>query len=197
MRVDDLLGGEDFIEPPIVGAQAHPFRLGDIIADAAVRPELAPQLEGAPKRPVVSGFALRSIGEPVGLARREGEGAVWQVELRRPPPCPRAHEPPPPAAQGLGRRLELDPVIRLAPLPVPSGGCVAQPHAPRFLAEMGLVADRADPLRVGTRPAASSVSPGSRSPSGAFRSRCCRRDVDFTGTGKPPRDQIVEFCPVS
>ena len=65
MRVDDFLGGEDFIELPIVSAQAHPFRLGDIVADATVRPKLAPQLEGAPQRPVVRGFTLRAIGKPV------------------------------------------------------------------------------------------------------------------------------------
>lgn len=41
---------------------------------------------------------------------------------------------------------ERDPVIGLAPLPVPSGGRVARPHAPQFLAEVGLVADRPDPL---------------------------------------------------
>jgi len=59
---------------------------------------------------------------------------------------PRADEPPPPPAERLGRCFELDPVIRLAFFPIPSGGRVLQPHAPRFLAEMGLVADRADPL---------------------------------------------------
>src|SRR5271165_3092420 len=73
MRVDDFLRGEDFLELPVVGWPAHPLRLGDIVADAAVRPELSSQLEGAPQRPVVRGFALRAIGEPVSLARREAE----------------------------------------------------------------------------------------------------------------------------
>jgi putative DNA methylase len=41
------------------------------------------------------------------------------------------------------RCLELDPVVGLAALPVPSAGCrVVQPHAPRFLAETGFVAER-------------------------------------------------------
>jgi hypothetical protein len=43
MGVDDLLGGGDFLELPIVGRPAHPLRLGHIVADAAVRPELAPK----------------------------------------------------------------------------------------------------------------------------------------------------------
>ena len=47
------------------------------------------------------------------LARRESEGAVGQIELPRPPPSPRADEPPSPPAERLGRCLELDPVIRL------------------------------------------------------------------------------------
>ena len=47
MRVDDLLSGEDFRELPVVGWPAHPLRLGDVVADAAVRPKLAPQLKGA------------------------------------------------------------------------------------------------------------------------------------------------------
>src|SRR5271166_1503127 len=145
MRVDDFLGGEDFLELPVVGSPAHPLWLGDIVADAAVRPELASQLEGAPQRPVMSRFALAAVGKPIRLARREGEGAVGQVEFRRSPSGPRADEPPPPPAERLGRGLKLDPVIRLSPLPVPSSGRVVQPHAPRFLAKMGLVADRADP----------------------------------------------------
>ncbi len=66
MGVDDLLGGEDFLELSIVGRPAHPLRLGNVVTDSAVRPELAPQLEGAPQRPVVRGFTLRAIGKPVG-----------------------------------------------------------------------------------------------------------------------------------
>ena len=81
MRVDDLLGGADFRELPVVGSPAHPLRLRNVVADAAVRSKLAPQLEGAPQRPVMSRFALALVGEPIRLGRREGEGAVGQVEF--------------------------------------------------------------------------------------------------------------------
>ena len=65
MGVDDLLGGEDFLELSVVGRLAHPFRLGHIVAYATISPELAPQLEGATQRPVVWGFPLRAIGARV------------------------------------------------------------------------------------------------------------------------------------
>ncbi len=65
MRVDDLLGGEDFLELPIVSAQAHPSRFSNEVTDPAVRPEPLPQLEGATQGAIVRGYALR----------REGEGA--------------------------------------------------------------------------------------------------------------------------
>src|SRR5208337_2857090 len=92
MSVYDLFGGGDFLELAFVGWPAHPLRLGDEVPDATIRPEFAPQLESPPQRSVVRGFALRAIGEPLGLvlARREGEGAVGQVEFRGPPSCPRA-----------------------------------------------------------------------------------------------------------
>jgi hypothetical protein len=124
MRVDDLLEGEDFLELPIVSSPAHPLWFCHVIADSAFRSKPPPQLEGAPQGPIMSGFALAGIGEPVGPARREGEGAVGQVEFRRPRARAGAYEPPPSAAEGLGRCLELDPVIGLAALPVPSGGRV-------------------------------------------------------------------------
>jgi hypothetical protein len=85
MGVDDFLGGEDFLELSVVGRPAHPFRLGYIVAYAAISPELAPQLEGATQRPIVRGFALRAIGEPVRLAQRV------PPSLRSPPPGAEKH----------------------------------------------------------------------------------------------------------
>jgi hypothetical protein len=47
--VDDLLGGEDFFELAVVGSPVHPFRFGDLIADAALRPELPRSLKARRK----------------------------------------------------------------------------------------------------------------------------------------------------
>ena len=85
MGVDDLLEGSDFFELTVIGRPAHPFRLGYIVAYAAISPELAPQLEGATQRPIVRGFALRAIGEPVRLAQRV------PPSLRSPPPGAEKH----------------------------------------------------------------------------------------------------------
>src|ERR1700722_11739122 len=90
----------------------------------------------------MAGFALAGICEPIGPARCEGVSPVGQVEFRRPSSRPWAEEPPPSAAEGLGRGLKLDPVIRLSPLPVPSGGRVSEPQTSGFLAEKRVVADR-------------------------------------------------------
>ena len=109
--VDNAFCGENFLELAVVGRPAHPFRLGHIVAYAAISAELAAQFERAPQSTIVSGFALRAIGEALGLAGCKGEGAVRQIELRRPPACPRADEPPPLASEGLRGRLELDPVV--------------------------------------------------------------------------------------
>ena len=71
MGVDDFLGGENFLELSVVGRPAHPFRLGYIVAYAAISPELAPQLEGATQRPIVRGLRAasdRRAGTP-GAAR--------------------------------------------------------------------------------------------------------------------------------
>src|SRR5208337_3716733 len=106
MGVNDLFGGGDFLELAFVGRPAHPLRLGDVIADAFIRSELSPKLESAAQRPVMSHFALALVGEAIGLARREGEGAVGQVEFRRSPSRPRADKPPPPATEGLRRSHE-------------------------------------------------------------------------------------------
>jgi hypothetical protein len=42
MGVDDLLGGEDFLELTVVGGYAHPLRLGNVAVEAACPSELAP-----------------------------------------------------------------------------------------------------------------------------------------------------------
>ena len=66
-------------------------------------------------------FALADIGEPVGLAQGEREFAIRQIEFRRSPSCLRTDEPLSAAAEGLRRSCELNPVVQLARLPVPSG----------------------------------------------------------------------------
>jgi hypothetical protein len=121
MSVDHAFRGENFLELAVVGRPAHPFRLGHVVAYAAITAELAAQFERAPQSAIVRGFSLRAIDEAVGLAGREGEGVVWQIEVRRPPARPGADEPPPSAPKGLRRRRELDPIIGLALLPVISG----------------------------------------------------------------------------
>lgn len=114
MGVHDLFGGDDFLElaVEVEGRPTHPLRLQNVIADATISPELAPQFEGSAQGAVVLGFPLRSIGEPVRLSRRETEGANGQVELCGPSPRPRTDPPPSPAAEGLRCRREADPVVR-------------------------------------------------------------------------------------
>jgi hypothetical protein len=102
------------------GRPAHPLGFGDVVADAALRSKLAPELESTPQSPFMGRFALAGVCEPVSLARCEGEGAIGQIELRRSPSCPRAYEPLSSAPEGLRRCLKLDPVVGLAALPVPS-----------------------------------------------------------------------------
>ena len=55
MCVDDLFGGVDFLELPVVGRPAHPFRFRDVVSNSAVRSELAPQLESTPQSPIMGG----------------------------------------------------------------------------------------------------------------------------------------------
>jgi hypothetical protein len=75
VRIHDLFRLVDSRHGALVCSPAHPLWLRHEVPDATVRPELAPQLECAPQGPIMSGFALAGIGEPVGPARREGEGA--------------------------------------------------------------------------------------------------------------------------
>jgi hypothetical protein len=111
-------GGGDFLELAFVGWPPHPFRFGDEVADASLRPELTPQLESPPRGPIMGLFALGCVSELVSLARGEGERAIRQIEFRSSPPCPRAEKPPPPASKGLRRGLKLDRVIGLMALSI-------------------------------------------------------------------------------
>jgi len=130
----------------VISSPTHPLGFCHVIADAACPSELASQLESASQGPVIGGFALAGVCEPVSLARGEHEGTIRQVKFGGPSSRPWAYESPSSATEGLRRCYELDPVIGLAALPVPSGSRVLQPHAARILAETGLVANRADPL---------------------------------------------------
>ena len=100
---------------------AHPLGFSHVIADPALRAELAPKLESTAQSSLMGRFTLAGVCESVGPARCESECAVGQVEFRGPYACLRADEPPSPAAKRLRRCLEVDPVIGLAALPVPSG----------------------------------------------------------------------------
>jgi hypothetical protein len=115
VSVDDAFRGENFVELAVVGWPAHAFRFGDVVANAARSFEFAAQFEGAPQSAIVGRFALRAVGESVSLARREGEGAVRQIQFRCSPFRPRADEPPSPTAERLSRRLELDPIVCCCP----------------------------------------------------------------------------------
>src|ERR1700677_4287833 len=126
----------------VISPPTHPLRLCYVISDPALSPELASQLECAPQGPIMSGFALAGIGEPVGPARREGEGAVGQVEFRRPRARAGAYEPPPSAAEGLQGCFELDPVIGTVLFSTLPGRGVMQSDPAIVLTEMGFVAER-------------------------------------------------------
>jgi hypothetical protein len=67
--VDDAFSGKNLLELTVVGSPAHPLGFCDAIANAALRPELAPQLEGAPQRPVVS-HAGSGTRQPLGRSPR-------------------------------------------------------------------------------------------------------------------------------
>jgi hypothetical protein len=58
--VDDLLGDSDFLELAVIGWPSHPLRFGDVVADAAGRSELAPELESTSQSPVRVGLPAAS-----------------------------------------------------------------------------------------------------------------------------------------
>ena len=68
VSVDDLLGGEDFFEFVVVGPPAHPLGFCHGIPDAALCPQVAPELESTPQSSVMGGFALAGVYKPVCLA---------------------------------------------------------------------------------------------------------------------------------
>jgi hypothetical protein len=142
MRIHDFFRPVDMRHRALKGLPAHPFRFRDVLTDTAIRAELGAQLESTPERPFMRGFALASVCEAISLARREGEGPIGEIELRRSLSGSRTNEPPP-APEGLERCLNPYPVVTLTALAVPSGPRVDQPYPAASLVEVSLIADRA------------------------------------------------------
>ena len=122
---NDGLGGFDLLDLAVERLPAHPLGLFDVVADAAVSPEPMAELEGTADGPVVGRLALRFVSEPIGPLRGEGEGTCWEVELGNAAAGLGADEPPAPAAKGLRRGDQPDPVLRVVFRTVPLGGGVA------------------------------------------------------------------------
>jgi hypothetical protein len=70
LRVDinDLLSGEDFFELVLEGSPAHPLGFYHVIADAALRAELAPEFESTAQSPLTGRFTLAGVCESVSPA---------------------------------------------------------------------------------------------------------------------------------
>jgi hypothetical protein len=82
LGVDDLLGTGDFLKLTVVGWPAHPFWFGDVVANATIRSELAPQLESTAQGSIVRRSALAVVGEPVArevISRRLQSKPVAQT----------------------------------------------------------------------------------------------------------------------
>ncbi len=97
--------------------------------------------EGAAQRPVTRALPLGTVAETMSATRGEGESTRRQVELGDAITRLRADEPPAPAAEGLGRGLQLNPVIRVVRLAGRARRGVVQTHPAAILSEVSLIAD--------------------------------------------------------
>ena len=141
MGGDGGLGLLHALHVAVVGSPAHALGLRDEVADALSRAEPLASLEGAAERPVPWALPLGAVAETMGLARGKGESTWRQLELGDAITRLGADEPPAPAAEGLGRGLQLDPVIRVVLLAGRARRGVVQTHPAAILSEVSLIAD--------------------------------------------------------
>jgi hypothetical protein len=73
---DNVLCGFDLCHGALEGGLVHALGLEDVLADATIIAEAAPELEGLREGSVAWTLALRAVTEVVSLTRGEGVGAI-------------------------------------------------------------------------------------------------------------------------